>query len=572
MIENIFIELSLIILTATVVSGVMLLLRQPLIIGYILTGVFVSPYFLNIVQSTESIETFAQMGIILLLFMVGLNLNPRIIKELGKPSLITGFGQFIITTLIGYLICSYFGLSFIESLYIAVALAFSSTIVVMKLLSDKSDTGTLYGYLSIGYLMIQDLIVIVILMLITSFSGNGNLLEIAFETILKGSGLLVGLFLIGTYILPKITEVIAKSQEYLLLFSLGWCFSLSILFYYLNFSVETGALLAGVTLALSPYRYEISSKMKPIRDFFIVLFFIMIGSQINITYILPYLKLILVLSFFVIIGKPLIITTLLGLLGYTKRTSFFAGNTSGQISEFSLIMISLGVAAGHLSPEILSLVTVIGFITISGSTYIMLYSNKLYSYLSKYLSIFEIASKRIDAQNRFKEEDYDVLLFGYNRIGYDILDSIQKIKKKYLVVDYDPVIIRKLSKDGINCRYGDANDYELLDDLKLSKAKMIVSTIPNFDTNFMLISKIRESNKNAIIIVVSHQIDEAMKLYHKGATYVLMPHLLGGTRASMMIKEYGFDINKFLKEKIHHIDNLNHRRDIGHNKPRHERK
>ena len=572
MIENIFIELSLIILTATVVSGVMLLLRQPLIIGYILTGVFVSPYFLNIVQSTESIETFAQMGIILLLFMVGLNLNPRIIKELGKPSLITGFGQFIITTLIGYLICSYFGLSFIESLYIAVALAFSSTIVVMKLLSDKSDTGTLYGYLSIGYLMIQDLIVIVILMLITSFSGNGNLLEIAFETILKGSGLLVGLFLIGTYILPKITEVIAKSQEYLLLFSLGWCFSLSILFYYLNFSVETGALLAGVTLALSPYRYEISSKMKPIRDFFIVLFFIMIGSQINITYILPYLKLILVLSFFVIIGKPLIITTLLGLLGYTKRTSFFVGNTSGQISAFSLIMISLGVAAGHLSPEILSLVTVIGFITISGSTYIMLYSNKLYSYLSKYLSIFEIASKRIDAQNRFKEEDYDVLLFGYNRIGYDILDSIQKIKKKYLVVDYDPVIIRKLSKDGMNCRYGDANDYELLDDLKLSKAKMIVSTIPNFDTNFMLISKIRESNKNAIIIVVSHQIDEAMKLYHKGATYVLMPHLLGGTRASMMIKEYGLDINKFLKEKIHHIDNLNHRRDMGHNKPRHERR
>ena len=572
MIENIFIELSLIILTATVVSGVMLLLRQPLIIGYILTGVFVSPYFLNIVQSTESIETFAQMGIILLLFMVGLNLNPRIIKELGKPSLITGFGQFIITTLIGYLICSYFGLSFIESLYIAVALAFSSTIVVMKLLSDKSDTGTLYGYLSIGYLMIQDLIVIVILMLITSFSGNGNLLEIAFETILKGSGLLVGLFLIGTYILPKITEVIAKSQEYLLLFSLGWCFSLSILFYYLNFSVETGALLAGVTLALSPYRYEISSKMKPIRDFFIVLFFIMIGSQINITYILPYLKLILVLSFFVIIGKPLIITTLLGLLGYTKRTSFFVGNTSGQISAFSLIMISLGVAAGHLSPEILSLVTVIGFITISGSTYIMLYSNKLYSYLSKYLSIFEIASKRIDAQNRFKEEDYDVLLFGYNRIGYDILDSIQKIKKKYLVVDYDPVIIRKLSKDGINCRYGDANDYELLDDLKLSKAKMIVSTIPNFDTTLMLISKIRESNKNAIIIVVSHQIDEAMKLYHKGATYVLMPHLLGGTRASMMIKEYGLDINKFLKEKIHHIDNLNHRRDMGHNKPRHERK
>ena len=409
-------------------------------------------------------------------------------------------------------------------------------------------------------------------MVITSFSRVGNVMEIAFETILKGSGLIVGIFLIGYYILPKITEAAAKSQAYLLLFSLGWCFSLSMLFHYMNFSVEIGALLAGITLALSPYRYEISSKMRPIRAFFIILFFIAIGSQIILEDVIPYLLPIFVFSAFVIFINPLIVTSLLGFLGYTKRTSFMTGITSGQISEFSLIMISLGVAAGHLAPEILSVVTVIGFITISISTYIMLYSNNIYAYLSKYLSIFERAGKRIDSQNRFKEDDYDVILFGYNRIGYDILDSIQKIKKKYLVVDYDPVIIRKLSKDGMNCRYGDANDYELLDDLNISKAKMFVSTIPDSDTTLMLISKIRESNKDAIIIVVSHQIDEAMKLYHKGATYVLMPHLLGGTRASMMIEEYGLDINKFLKEKLHHIDNLNHRRDVGHNKPRHERK
>ncbi|MCK4429621.1 MAG: cation:proton antiporter [Candidatus Aenigmarchaeota archaeon] len=570
MIESVFIELSLIIIIATLVAGIMRLLKQPLIIGYILTGLVVSPYFLDIVHSTDAIETFARMGIILLLFMVGLNLNPKIIKELGKPAVVTGGGQFIISVLVVFLICTFFDIPQTESLYIAVAMAFSSTIVVMKILSDKGDTGTLYGYLSIGYLIIQDLIVVIVLMLISSFSTELTLLELALETVLKGIGLFGGLVLVGYYILPKITAAIAKSQEYLLLFSLGWCFSLSMVFYCLNFSVETGALLAGFTLALSPYRYEISSKLKPIRDFFIILFFILIGTQINIAHLTNYVMPILVISLFVLFGKPLIITSLLGSLGYSKRTSFFTGNTSGQISEFSLIMISIGVGMGHLSPEILSVVTVIAFITISGSSYLMLYSNKLYPPLSKYLSVFEKEKKRIDTQKTYKEVEYEIILFGYSRIGYDLLHSIRRLKKKYLIVDYDPVTIRKLSVDKINCRYGDATDYELLNDLNLSKAKMFISTIPDFDTNFMLVNAIRNCNKKAIVILVSHQIDEAMKLYENGATYVLMPHFLGGHHASVMLKENGLDLNKFLKEKVRHIKHLKTKREVGHEHPKHE--
>lgn len=570
MLGNLFIDLSLIIILAMVVCGFMRLIKQPLLIGYLLTGIIAS--FLGLVPAGEAMEAFSHIAIALLLFVVGLGLNPKVIKELGKPSLITGIGQFGITTSIGYLVLTLFGFPITTSLYLAVALAFSSTIVAMKILSDKNDTETLYGYLSTGYLIIQDLIVIVILMIITSISSSVGIVEIAFETILKGMGLLGVLFLVGIYVLPKITELVAKSQEYLLLFSLGWCFALSMLFYYMNFSIETGALIAGITLALSPYRYEISSKMKPIRDFFIILFFIAIGSQIIIGSISQYLTVILGLSLFVLFINPLIIITLLGFLGYTKRTSFFTGITCGNISEFSLIMVALGIAMGHLSSEILSLVTIIGFITIAGSTYFMLYSNQLYFHLSKYLGIFERKSKRIDAQKGYKEECYDVVLFGYNRIGYNILESLKKIKRNYLVVDYNPVVIRKLSKDSINCRYGDADDYELLNDLKLAEAKMIVSTIPNYDTNVMLIKKIRECNSNAIIIVVSHNIDQALDLYEEGATYVLTPHLLGGHRASMMIEEYGFDLKKFLKEKITHIDDLNNRSDLGHNKPKHERK
>ena len=568
---SIFIELSIVILIAVVVAGIMRLLRQPLVIGYILTGIIVSPYFLNIVTSTDAIATFAQIGIVLLLFMVGLNLNPRIIKDVGKVSLVTGVGQVIFTSVIGFLIGKLLGFSTIVSMYIAVALTFSSTIIIMKLLSDKGDLETLYGRIAMGFLIVQDLIVIVILMVISSIPAGIDFATLALETALKGIGLLILLFLISIYLFPRITQAIAKSQEFLLLFSIGWCFAIASLFYYLNFSIEAGALLAGITLSLSPYHYEIGSKMKPLRDFFIILFFILLGSQMVFTNISQYIIPILIFSAFILIGNPLIVIVLMGLLGYTKRNSFLAGLTVAQISEFSLILIAMGVKVGHLTNDILSLVTIIGLITIAGSTYLILYANKIYPYLSKYLGIFERKGKKVDEHRYQKDGIYDIILFGYDRIGYDILESFKKIKKKFLVIDYNPETITKLAKEGFDCKYGDADDSELLNELNFSKIKMVVSTVHNLDTNLLLINKIRESNKKAIITVVSHQIDEAIKLYDAGATYVLMPHFLGGHHVSTMIEEHGLNLNKFLKEKIAHIEHLRKRKEAGHEHPRHEK-
>ena len=568
---SIFIELSMVIIIAVVVTGIMRLLKQPLIIGYILTGIIVSPYFLNIVKSTDAIATFAQIGVALLLFMVGLNLNPRIIKDVGKVSLVTGIGQVIFTSVIGFFIGKLLGFSTIVSIYIAIALTFSSTIIIMKLLSDKGDLETLYGRIAIGFLIVQDLIVIVILMVISSIPAGINLNTLALETVFKGIGLLLLLFLISVYIFPWITKAIARSQEFLLLFSIGWCFAIATLFYYLNFSIEAGALIAGITLSLSPYHYEISSRMKPLRDFFIILFFILLGSQMVFTNISQYITPIIIFSVFILIGNPLIVMVLMGLLGYTKRNSFLAGLTVAQISEFSLILIALGVSVGHLTNEILSFVTIIGLITIAGSSYMIIYANKIYSHLSKYLGIFERKGKKVDEHRYHKDGIYDIILFGYNRIGYDILESFKKIKKKFLVIDFDPKTIIKLAKEGVDCKYGDANDSELLSELNFSKTKMIVSTIHDSDTNLLLINKIRESNKKAIITVVSHQIDEAIKLYDAGATYVLMPHFLGGHHVSTMIEEHGLDINNFLKEKVAHIKHLRKRKDIGHEHPRHEK-
>ncbi len=568
---EVFIELSIIICITVLIAGIMRLLKQPLIIGYILTGIIVGPRLLNIISSTETISILSHIGIALLLFIVGLSLSPRVIKEVGKVSSITGVGQVIFTSLIGFFICRLLGFSTIVSVYVAIALTFSSTIIIMKLLSDKGDTETLYGRISIGFLIVQDLIAIIILMVISSIPSGFDFTNLVFGTILKGFGLLVLLFLVGIYILPRITKVIAKSQEFLLLFSIGWCLALASFFHYLNFSMEIGALIAGITLSLSPYRYEISSKMRPLRDFFVVLFFILLGSQMGFADISLYIIPIIIFSAFILIGNPLIVMTLMGLLGYTKRNSFLAGLTVAQISEFSLILVALGVKVGHLTNEILSFVTAIGLITIAGSTYMIIYANKIYPHISKYLKIFERKGSKVDEHKYHEHDIYDIILFGYNRIGFDLLESFKKIKKKFLVVDYNPETIRCLAKEETDCRYGDASDSELLNELNLSKAKMVYSTIPDFETNLLLINKIKESNKKAIIIVVSHQIDEAMELYDKGATYVIMPHFLGGHYASTLIEKYGLNLNKFLKEKVVHIEHLKERKKIGHEHPQHNK-
>ena len=565
---EVFIELSLIIAITVLIAGIIRLLKQPLIIGYILAGIIVSPYFLNIVQSTETIKVFSQIGIALLLFIVGLSLSPKVIREVGKVSLITGIGQIIFTSLFGFLISRSLGFSVIISIYIAIALTFSSTIIIMKLLSDKKDLEKLYGKISIGFLLVQDIFVIILLMIISSFSGNLSMSNLSFGTILSGILLIGGFVLISIYILPSLSKFFAKSQEFLFLFSIGWGLGLASLFHYMGFSMEIGALVAGIALSMSPFHYEISSKMRPLRDFFIILFFILLGSQMVFGNIGELIIPALIFSLFILIGNPLIVMILMGFLGYKKKIGFQAGFTVAQISEFSLILIALGVSIGHLTNEILSLVTIVGLITISGSTYLILYSDKIYPYLSKYLSIFERKKVKENEQD-FK--DYDIILFGYNRIGYDLLKSFKKLKKKFLVVDYNPETTLELSKKGIECRYGDVDDEEFLSELNLTETKMVVSTVPEFETNLLLINKIRQINKKAIVIVVSHNIEEANKLYSLGATYVIMPHFLGGSHASMMIDKHKLNINKFLDEKKKHIKQLKIKRELGHEHPKVEK-
>lgn len=568
---DVFVGLSLIVGVAIVVSLIMRALRQPLIIGYILTGILVGPYIFDIVSSVGSVATFAQMGVAVLLFMVGLNLNPTVAREVGKVALITGIGQIMFTFFFGFIIGMILGFDWIVSAYIAIAISFSSTIIIMKLLSDKGDLKTLYGRISIGFLIVQDLVAIVLLMILSSTHGAPDIATFAFQKVAVGIGLLAALIVVSIFLIKPAMKKIAQSQELLLLFSIGWALLIGSLFAYAGFSIEIGALLGGISLSLSPYRQEIGAKMKPLRDFFLLLFFILLGSQLRFEHFASIIAPVVILSLVVLVGNPIIVMSLMGFMGYTKRNSFFAGLTVSQISEFSFILIALGVSLGHLNAEMLSLMTLVRLITMGGSSYLILGNDKIYEKISRYLSFFEIKGKKIDEGKYYRHDEYDLVLFGYNRIGYSVEKAFRKLKRSFLVVDNDPETILKLARSRIECQYGDAEDSELLDELPLDRAKMIVSTIPDKDTNLTLIKKVLQRNKDAIILVVSHQIEEALDLYEAGATYVITPHFLGGSYTAHLIEKHGLNKKDFKEEGAKSANELLHRQRDGQKDVLHER-
>lgn len=571
MVEGTVFGLAFILALAFLISLIARLLKQPLILSYILAGIVLGPSLLNLVKPNPVFNTFSQIAVAFLLFIVGLHLNPKLLKEIGKSSLIIAFLQIIFTALLGFILFYYLNFDLISSLFIALALAFSSTIISMKLLSDKNQLETLPGRISIIILLIQDLVIIFLLAVLPILPAGISLTGEIINILLKGIGLLLLIFVFVSYLLPKVEMYLAKSEEFLFLFSLVWCFVLAVLFEYLGFNLEIGALIAGISLSGSYFHHEISSRIKPLRDFFVILFFIFLGSQIDYHLFINYWQPIIIVSFLVLIIKPVIIMALLGIFNFTKRTGFLTGVTLSQTSEFSLIFLSMAVSLGYLKGDFLGFLVVVTLIGIAGSTYFVTYGDKIYPKVANLLKIFEKKGKKIDSIKP-KGKKYKIILFGYNRIGYDILKSIKKNKKAFLVIDHNPEVIIDLTKRKINCLHGDAGNIELLNQLNFKEVKMVVSTIPDLEINLLLINRIKSVNKKALIIVIAHQIDDALALYERGATYVLMPHFLGGKYMASMIESYGLNMDKFLKEKVIHLSHLKERKSLGHEHPKIERR
>lgn len=538
---SIFFEITIIISLAAALAVVFKFLKQPAILAYILTGIIIGPFGQLQLQGEESLRVMSEFGITFLLFMLGLELRFSDLRSVGKIALLTGFGQIFFTSLIGYFICLFFGFSVIASLYISIALTFSSTVIIVKLLSDKKDLNSLYGKISVGFLLVQDFFAILVLIVLSGFSKEAgasvSFLNFALA-LLKGAILFALTVYLSKRLFPYFLDKLARSQEILFLFSIAWVFVLASVVSspLIGFSIEIGGFLAGLALANSTENYQIVSKIRPLRDFFITIFFVLLGmSMVFRDLALVWLP-VVILSFFVLVGNPIIVMTIMGLMGYQRRTSFLAGLTVAQISEFSLIIVFLGYRLNHITSETVSLVTIIGIITFTASTYMILNGNKLYSFLHPFLKVFEKKQAR-EETGFLKSYQNHIILVGANRTGQSILESLSEMKKKLVVVDFDPQVIEGLKEKNFEVVFGDIADLDIQEKVNLHKANLVVSTVPDFEDNLSLIEGVKRQNKDAKIIVVAYETEDAEDLYKAGADYVVLPHLAGGRYIAKLLKD-----------------------------------
>ena len=521
-------ELSIVILIAAGLGIAARIFKQPIILAYIFSGIAIGIFGFFHLSDKELFHTFSELGIMFLLFLIGLEINYTSLRLVGKASVLVGLGQIILTFIPGFFIARFFDFNFLQAAYIAIALTFSSTIIVVKLLSEKRDTNSLYGKISIGFLLVQDFVAILILIFLAGIQGGKEIVfNDIFLTTLKGLGLFVAMLWLGRKILPLIFDKIARSQELLFLTSLAWCFGVATVVVKTGFSIEIGGFLAGLALANSSEHFQISARIRSLRDFFILIFFVILGSSLIFSNFSGLFLPIIVFSLFVLIGNPLIVLIIMGLMGYRKRTGFLCGVTVAQISEFSLILAALGLKLGHLNEKIVSLITAVGIITITLSTYLIIYSEQIFRRLSRFLSIFE---RRVKKQEYLGELSFSkpIVLVGAHRVGQNIASHLPK--EDLLIIDFDPDVINQMRKQGYNVIFGDITDSEILERANLKSARLIICSSPDFEDNLRLLTEISsgfQRTRPRIILRAENEKD-AKILYQKGADYVLLPYLTSG--------------------------------------------
>jgi len=553
-IDNIFIQISILLGITVSVAFLMRALRQPLLIAYLLAGIIAGPMFLNLLQSGgQTFDVLAEFGIVLLLFVVGLSLNIHHIKNIGKVAVITGLAQIIFTTTIGFLLLIAMKFPFSSAIYLAMALTFSSTIIIVKLLAEKKDTDSVYGRYTIGLMVVQDIVAIFIMMVVTSV-GKGNDMWMEIGTLVGKIFILIGFVgITARYVVPKLLERVAKSGEFLFIFTITWCFGIASLLYWMGFSLEIGAIMAGISLGSSPYHSEIASRIKPLRDFFIIIFFIILGSEMSLTNISNIWSIGVILSIFILIGNPFILYSVFRMLKFTRRNSFLSGVTAAQVSEFGFVLLIVGKNTNHIVGTELEIFTIVALITIFTSSYIITYNEKVFDFLKPFFALFGPDKYR---QTEEKEEKYDAFVLGYHRIGWKVCEALAEKNIKYAVVDYNPEAVKRLKSRNIPAFFGDVTDIEFLETLSLDKAKIIISTIPEYEDELILFKYIRKHNKKIIIIGNLYHNTYLDDLYEAGANYVMMTHLLGGQWISDIIKEKSWtekifsDLRKNQKEEM----------------------
>ncbi|MCS6925076.1 MAG: cation:proton antiporter [Candidatus Binatia bacterium] len=538
--ENVFYEIAALLLVATLLGLLAVRLRQPLIVAFITVGILAGPAGFGWVRSSEQVGLLAHMGITLLLFVVGLRLDLHLIVSIGPVALATGLGQVVFTSVIGYCIALALGMAPLAALYVAVALTFSSTIIIVKLLSDKREIDALHGRIAVGFLIVQDIVVVLTMIGLSAFrsgTADGMVGTIMLIRLLQGGAFLAGIGVLARWVLPPLLHSLAQSHELLILSAIAFAASLASLGDALGFSKEVGAFLAGVVLASTPYREAIGARLASLRDFLLLFFFLDLGATLDLSLLGAQTGAATVLSLFVLIGNPLIVMIIMGSMGYRKRTSFLAGLTVAQISEFSLILGALGFSLGHIDAETVGLITLVGLVTIGLSTYMILYSHSLYEYLAPWLGLFERS-----VPHREQAEDtvapsarVDVIVFGLGRYGNNLARGLRHQGRSVLGVDFDPEAVRVWHRHHLPARYGDAEDPEFPATLPLEHAQWVVCAIPQRHVNLALLHALRHHGYTGQIALTAHTAQDAERLRAAGADVVLLPFADAAERAAEIL-------------------------------------
>ncbi len=545
---SVFYEVAALLALASAMGLVALALRQPLIVALLFAGVVAGPAVLGLAQSDEFIELLAKLGVSVLLFLVGLQLDLTLIRRVGPVALMTGLGQVAFTSVVGFGLCLALGLDVVTSVYVSVALTFSSTIIIVKLLSDKRELDSLHGRIALGFLIVQDLVV-VLAMIVLSTLGIGRDGDVVAElaTVLGSAVvlvLLVGLFI--RYVADPLTKWLVRAPELMVTFAIAWAALTAAVADAAGLSMELGGLLAGVSLASTPYREIIGARLVSIRDFMLLFFFVGLGTQLDLSAVGDQILPAVLLSLFVLIGNPLIVVAIMGAMGYRARTGFLAGLTVAQISEFSLVFMAMGMQVGDVGVAALSLVTLVGLITIAMSTYMILYSHVLYSWLEPALRPFErrVPFREPTGPDGPVSGERDVILFGLGRYGGSIARQLMRMGLRIVAVDFDPDTVRRFREQGIETYCGAEDDAEFLGALPLRRTRWVVSAIhtpyhgpTGHDHRLVLLRTLKEQGFEGRIALTAHDERDAVRLRRAGADLVLMPFADAAKRAAETLGE-----------------------------------
>jgi Kef-type K+ transport system membrane component KefB len=532
-------ELGIILLAAAGCVFAAQLLRVPSIVAYILAGLLLGPVT-GLMTVTDTIHLIAEVGIALLLFLVGLELSLEKIRDVGKVAVVAGLGQVVFTAAGGMGVCLLLGFDLMESIFIATALTFSSTVVVVKLLDQKGELDSVYGRIAVGIFLVQDLVVVVAL---TFLAGLARQDEMEAAEMLVSLGIAFGgmaLLLVvagvaAKYVLPRLLGWIASSQETLLVWSLAWCFLLVLGAEVMELSLEIGAFLAGISLAQLPYNDDLRRRVHPLMNFFIAVFFVSLGIQMEFGAVGTAWAPAMVLALFVLLGNPFIFMLLISRMGYGERTSFLTSVTVAQISEFSFIFAAMGVTAGVIGEDILSLIGVVGLITIAVSAYMILYNHQLYRVLSRWrvLSPFRAGESKL-ADSESPQRSGHVLVVGMNSVGKKIVRELHERGWDVLAVDTDPAKLEGLPSDTL---LGNVEYLAVLEEAGLDHALLLVSALHIEEVNRLLAYRAAQAGvRSAINSLDAHTTEELRRL---GVTHLIDSQRVGVDRITEILREEG---------------------------------